>query len=256
MTISIEQVRDAADPIQISGLQLSYGSATTVFVAEGQCRDSTDQIDIFLNAGVTINLAVNGINGLDTGTVTDSETYYVFVLADFAEFNTPVCIASLSSTAPVMPAGNVNGNTYAALRLIGTFQTSSGGAVVKFYQTGNANQRTVVYDAIQSVLSAGAATTFAAVSLAGFVPPIAPISVEFLAAYTPTTAGNKFSMRPTGSAVSAANSVIGSGVVASQPQLLQITVPALLATNNASVDYQVNASDALTLYVQGYTQFV
>lgn len=54
------------------------------------------------NVNVTINFAVNGANGLDTGVIGASTNYYIYLIDNGAA---PAGLASLSSTAPTLPTG-------------------------------------------------------------------------------------------------------------------------------------------------------
>ena len=63
----------------VNGMSLHYGSGTTVLVANGQCRDSTNKNDIFINTGAstpvagepveqfytTVNLSATGVGKLN-----------------------------------------------------------------------------------------------------------------------------------------------------------------------------------------------
>ena len=55
-----------------------------------------------LGVNLQLNFAINGANGLDTGTFAASTVYYVWLIDNGT---TPAALASLSSTAPTMPSG-------------------------------------------------------------------------------------------------------------------------------------------------------
>jgi hypothetical protein len=87
---------------QLSGLTLSNGSSGQLInVAAESAADSTNSTLITLPSSCQINLGNNGANGLDTGSVAASTTYYIFVIAS-ATANptsgspTPSCMASTS----------------------------------------------------------------------------------------------------------------------------------------------------------------
>src|SRR5579863_8991112 len=102
--MAIPQVQN--DPIYslphlyISGLNISVASTTVLALAPGQARDSQDNIDMAVGfpnlQGIVypaalnglsqvplfINSAVNGANGLDTGTLAASTNYAVWLIGD------------------------------------------------------------------------------------------------------------------------------------------------------------------------------
>src|SRR5438128_1022956 len=86
--------------LYVEGLEVAYASATTVTVASGQARSSTNELDINLDTGVTIDFTVNGLNGLDTGSVAASKCYSIFLIANPTIPGSAGCIASLSLTSP------------------------------------------------------------------------------------------------------------------------------------------------------------
>ena len=72
-----------AGSLYINGLGISPGTTNVlVNVAAGAARDSTNQDDIVFGSSVIINSAVNGANGLDTGSATlaNNTFYYVFAI--------------------------------------------------------------------------------------------------------------------------------------------------------------------------------
>lgn len=72
----------------------------------------------------TINITVNGANGLDTGTVTTNTLYAVYVITN-ASGSLQAGLVSLSSTSPTLPAG------YTLKRLVG-FMKTNGSAQISF----------------------------------------------------------------------------------------------------------------------------
>src|SRR5260221_5827486 len=106
--------------LYLNGLLLSNDATTPntkLDVASGICRDSNNIVDINLgnylglsgigtaNSSTVINFAVNGINGLDTGTFAASTGYYIFAIADSSNRLVSGAIASLSATGPTLPFG-------------------------------------------------------------------------------------------------------------------------------------------------------
>lgn len=241
--------------LYFTGFQLAWGSNTTLTVASGQCRDSANVYDMSVStASTTINAATNGLNGLDTGSLAASTFYYVYVIGDATGFKPTGFILSTNapSTGPLLPSG------YSIFRRAGQVKTDGSSHFLLFYQTGTKAERTYYYDTPISVLSAGTSATFLAVSLAAAVTAVNVLPVYLRASYTPNAAGNAFSLRPTGSSVSAANApvVISAEVMSQAQKYAPIKIIPQTATGNLSIDYVVNASDSLTLGVVGYDDYV
>lgn len=233
----------------VNGLELSWASTTTLTVAAGQCRDSSNVFDLVLGASTVLNGAVVGsVNGLDTGALANSTLYYVFVIADSTKYRPTGLLLSASETAPTMPAG------YDILRRIGYARTDGSARILKFYQCGNAGMRKYVLDVPLSVLSGGSSATFAAVDLSTAIPAIRNCLVGLQVSYTPAIAANAATIRPSGSASTAAVDI--SGVVAAKAQLMQVEAMSLLISGVPKVDYKVTASDALSLSVISFVDFL
>lgn len=125
---------------QISGLKSSCTATggTTVTIEAGYARDSSDSAWIEVPAGQsrTVNLANNGANGLDTGTVAARTVYALYIVDNGT---TVAGIASLSYSAP-------SGIGSAKFRRIGSIATNSNAKVIAFQQNGTGNDRTVAFN--------------------------------------------------------------------------------------------------------------
>ena len=128
----------------VNGLQAQWGSATTLTVAAGQCRDSTDAVNMTLSALVTINAAVNGVNGLDTGSLAASTAYDVLLLNDTSGQLSACAMLVVSGATPVMPT--VDGVTYDAKRVVDYWITDGSANLLKGYTYGNGSDRTRRWD--------------------------------------------------------------------------------------------------------------
>jgi hypothetical protein len=113
------------------------------------------------SVSLTVDMAVSGANGLDTGAEASSTWYYGWVVAK--EDGTVAGLSSVSSSAPTLPAGY----TYKALATAVRNDGSSN--FIKYRQFGNSAH----FEVRNSVLSAGTATTETSVTISSFVPPIA-----------------------------------------------------------------------------------
>jgi hypothetical protein len=247
------------DPIALQGslyinnLKLAYGSATTLTMGVGQAKDSANQFDMFLNTGVTINAAVNGLNGLDTGSLGNNKTYYIYLIADAAGYNVTGALMSLSATAPQLPAG-ANPSGYSLTRIVGTWLTDGSGNLLKGYYSGNGNLRTFWYDTSVSVLSGGTAQTLTAIDLTTAVPAIDNTPVLINVSYTPATAGDYVSFAPFGSTATVLPNV--SSVVAAKAQTGQLKVISKLSTSAKILYINSAASGATTVLVSSYDLYI
>jgi hypothetical protein len=226
----------------IRGLGISYASATTLTVAAGNCADSTGSYLAKTDSAITLNGAVVGLNGIDTGALSTSKVYNVFAIWSERGYVQMGVILSLAS-APILPQG------YDVYRRIGYAVTDGSSQFVKIYQVGNESTRLYRYDAPISVLSGGSSATYVAVSLAACVPAVST-SVVFAATHTPAIAANTAVLRPTGSA--STSTCVVSSSVAAVANRLQLECPCAISSSVAKVDYAVTASDTLSLSVVSF----
>jgi hypothetical protein len=254
--------------LYISGLQLSAASTTLMAVAPGAARDSTNSIDMVVGLqnyfgidnpavqyqgyqpGLLINSAVNGVNGLDTGTIAASTQYAVYLIGDSRNYNTTAAVISLTSnTAPLLPSG------YDSYRLIGFWQTdSSSHWVYATYKPQNiAGLLTYFNVPAISVLSGGNATTFTAIDLTtnAAVPTttLPNVIVTLLVTFTPLAAGDVVQFRPTGSTATSGLPTI-TGVTAGIAQSQYLQMIAGVGSSKPEIDYLVSVSgDAVSVSV-------
>lgn len=228
--------------IYLFGLNLVRATTTTLTVNPGQARDNTNTMDLYLTSAGTINISANGVNALDTGTIAASTVYAVHLIGDITNNNPTAVLLSLSATAPTLPSG------YGYFRRIGWWTTTSGSILALMYQSLS---RKYFYDAPVAIVTAGVATAQTALSLATCVPAIANMVVDYLAVYTPNTAGNKLTLLPSGSTSTTTVAIVGQVTTIAIEE--QVQVPTVLITGVPKVDYKVtSASDAATVYVYAF----
>jgi len=237
--------------LYLSQMNMAWVSGTTLTVAAGQARDSTNTNDIVLAALVTINAAVNGANGLDTGALANDTFYAVHVVASSIyggnsaadDYLAPCAMLSTSATAPLLPAG------YDMFRRVGYVLTSGAAAILDFTQRGNGANRNMWYGAaIATNITAGASATFAAVTASASVPPLAK-EVFINAILTADAGATRTAALRDGASSSAAGQVFMSSPAST------VTTASLICPCGASgdIDYIVsNASAAIALNVAGY----
>lgn len=254
-----------------SGLSISPASTTLLAVSPGAARDSTNSIDMvvglqnyfgidnpaLLNAnyqpGLLINSAVNGVNGLDTGTIAASTQYAVYLIGDSRNYNNTAAVLSLTSnSAPILPTG------YDSYRLIGFMATDSSSHFV--YSTSkpqNIGGLLTYYNSPAiAVLTGGTSATFAAMDLTtSSAMPTTTLQntiVTLLVVFTPAAIGDSVQFRPTGStATGNLPTIIGVAAGVAQTQYIQVI--AGVGSSKPEIDYKLtSSSDAVTVSVASW----
>lgn len=257
--------------LYISGMNISIASTTVLAVAPGQCRDMNDNIDMAIGfpnlqgnvypatqyqnymPPLFINSAINGINGLDQGTIAASTQYAIWIIGDSRGYNPVGALLSLTSNLyPLLPFG------YDSLRLLGFIETDGSSHFVYATHEPQGMAAAVAYylQPPISVLSGGNATTFTGVDLNSAVPTgaLPNVIVELLVTFIPLAIGDAIQIRPTGSTATAGLVVI-TGIAAgiAQTQYIQV-IAGVNGSTHASIDYEVSVSgDAVSMSVVGWT---
>ncbi len=239
-------------PYFINGFGISNNATTPntkLDIAAGSCLDVTGTYQLNNNAVVTINAAVNGLNGLDTGTFAASKVYAVYMVWDPVTFQPTGAMLSLSYTQPLMPFG------YSAFLLIGYATTDSSVHFLKgYWSAGNSTQRTFYYDAPILALNGGTQTGYTGVDLSAFVPAVNNTPVVLFSNFTANAAAdieNLQGYNSTGDAVTIIAPVAG----ATAHTTSQNVVLAQLNSGAPSIKYKVSAG-SLVLDVCGYVWYV
>ncbi len=237
----------------INGLEISNNATTPnniVDIAVGECRDSTDTYVITSAATMNITKTTSGLNGLDTGSIAASTLYAVYIVGDAVTGLTTGAMISTNMTTPLLPYG------YNVFRKIGYVRTDGSSNFLKGYWSGNGNGRLFMYDApIATAVTAGAATSYTAVTLATFVPALNNTPVWIAFDMTPAAASRIMSLHPygaTGDAVSITSQVTAVHVTGN------VLVQARLNSGAPSIEYKWSAGggDAVALNVAGYQFYI
>lgn len=258
--------------LYISGLSIAPASTTLLSVAPGAARDSNNILDMVVGLqnyfgndnpalqiqnyqpGLLINSAVNGVNGLDTGTIAASTQYAVYLIGDSRLYNNTAAVLSLTSNypGPLMPAG------YDSYRLIGFIETDgSSHFVYATHKPQNIAGLLQYYNSPAiSVLTGGNATTFTAIDLTtnSAVPTttLPNVIVGLLVTFTPAAAGDVVQFRPTGSSATGNLPTI-VGVSAGIAQSQYIVMIAGVGSSKPEIDYLVTSgSDAVNVSVASW----
>lgn len=257
--------------LYISGLTIAPASTTLLSVAPGAARDQNNIMDMVVGLsnyfgninpavqianyqpGLLINSAINGVNGLDTGTIAASTQYAVYLIGDSRNYNTTAAVISLTSQpAPVMPTG------YDSYRLIGFIETDgSSHFVYATHKPQNIAGFLQYYNSPAiAVLTGGNATTFTAIDLttSSAVPTttLPNVIVGLLVVFTPAAAGDVVQFRPTGSSATSNIPTI-TGIAAGIAQTQYLVMIAGVGSSKPEIDYLVTSgSDAVTVSVASW----
>lgn len=242
----------------INGLGISNDATTPntlLDIAPGSCLDSTGTFQLTSNSTIVINGAINGLNGLDTGTLAASKVYAVYMVWDPVTLQPNAAMISLSLTQPLMPFG------YSAFLLIGYVVTDSSIHFLKgYWSAGNTSARTFTYDSYQATaVTAGHATSYAHVNLITLVPNVPNTPVQIYSSFTPNAATTSILTLQAGNATGAQATITGQ--VASVPITTINTILAqpvsITSVISPVINYSgVSASDTTAISVAGYQWFV
>ena len=255
--------------LYISGLNISVASTTVLAIAPGQARDSQDNIDMpvgFPNLqGVTypgvalplfVNSAINGVNGLDTGTFAASLNYGIWLIGDSRGYKRVAGLLSLYSNAfPLLPLG------YDSYRLLGFANSDGSSHFLAAQVVQAANLKSFYLQPEVSVLSGGNATTFTGIDLSAVIADAnvalpASTIVNLDVQFTPAAVGDVVQFRPHGSSATAnLPTIVGVAAGVPQQNFIQVVVGTGFAdAGDASIDYLVtSASDSVNVLVNGYS---
>lgn len=241
----------------INGLELmiaGLGSPTLVRLDPGTARANlaytstgTNVLDITLNSPTILNGAINGINGLDTGTLAANKIYSVHLIGDWTGKNSPAGLLSLSVNTPYLPSG------YNCFRRVGQVVTDGSIHFRKFQQAGRWNERIYVFDEAIHVVTNSHAVVPTALDLSEYMPSSETNNQAWISTTLVTAvAGRSAFVRTygaTGSLTSDAN-VVGVGQVASIPVYGNRWV---LTSIFDQLEYQLtDAADTLEIFLLGY----
>lgn len=245
--------------LYINGLVLSNNATTPhtkLDIAAGQCRDSNNIVDMILgdylnegtgtpNAATTLNMLVNGANGLDTGAIAATSFYYVYVIADSSNKHVVATLASLSATAPTLPFG------YDSIRLIGAIKTDASPFILPFYQSGSNNYPFFQWGApiAVTVTNSGTSATYVAQDLSTGVPAANYGQATVYAVWDPNAAGDILNFTPSGST---AGDYIVNTAISTTIQDFSFVIKPLTVAAVPKIDYKISAGTLTGLKVMGF----
>jgi len=218
--MAVESILTLSDKF-INGLHFTYIDDTTFSITAGQMKSLDNNQYVTYGSAITVDTAIVGANGIDTGVLEASKCYAIHAIYDELGYATPAILLSLSFTAPVLPTG------YNKFRRISFANTD---ASVHFYQarsTGEGRNRMMFFDNSIEVLSSGAALTFTDISLAAVCPPIEGLKVDLYTEFTAGTPGDYYSFLPGSSTETAGIQITSANVYVPMIEGISSSVPAV-----------------------------
>ena len=247
----------------INGLQLSYATGTTLTISAGACANSSNQnfitVGLPLNVAATqtgtepvaagsgaftLDTAVSGAGGLDTGAMANNTFYAVYAIGDSFDNNAGSVVISENLTSPLMPSG------YDMYFRIGYVKSDGSADLLAFRQNGTGLDRWMWYDAVIATdVTAGASATYVPVDASAGLPSSQPTMVNWACVFTPTAAEDALVLVP-GTSTAAGGYAVASGDVAGVAVSTNLVCPTD-SPNTDAIDYKVTGS-AVAISVQAY----
>lgn len=136
-------------------------SSMTISPFTARSDDNSTMIDS--NSTRTLGVSSVGDNGLDTGSVANSTWYYIWALKNPTSDAVQVRL-STSNSSPTLPSG------FTKKRFIGVARTDSSGNFRKFFEVGEDQHKTIVWDAEATVVNNGQSQTRTNIDCTSQVP--------------------------------------------------------------------------------------
>ena len=228
-------------PGHLDGFELSFNTTSTVDIAAGDTRDSTDAADISASTSNTIDITASGANGLDTGAEANSTWYYVYAIKKDSDSSVDGLL-STSASSPTMPGG------YTYFRRVGAVYNNSSGNIEDFTQHGQGRDRWTWWDQPNNfqVLSSGSATTDTTVDCSSAAPSGAR-TLNLTATFAPNATTSWFICKENGQTGDTGKTTPG---VTATVDVASIVCP---CDGSQVIEYVVSsASDNLDLEVVAY----
>ncbi len=195
------------------GLGLSFTSVSQVTVAGGSCMNEDDTFPILPSfSSRVVDIAVSGLNGLDTGTEAADTWYSVWLIAKSSDGDVATLL-SLSSTQ----AGLTFPTDYDKARRVGWVRNDASSNFLEFIQEIDVGRARVVQypevsEAVLHVLTDGTAVVFTTASLAAFVPPTSRLALLLVKYMSEDLGGSMVKIREEGTSIADPVTVQYAGV--------------------------------------------
>lgn len=245
MTAPNSPIVNRGVPYSVGLSTISIDSVSKILVGNGFARDTTDINDIVLPNATTLDLALNGPNGLDFGSIANDGKYYIYVIGDSTKYLQSATIASLNSTAPNLPFG------YDMYARIGFVLFDSGGAMRTFVTGGDGLTKEYSFDEPLIVVNGGTSGSFADFDYSVWVPFFAD-TVTFQISMSTATAQNEVYIRRKGSLYINGTSRFYAPMLTSPSWFETYLVDNEDSPFNGMAQYKIDGSDPVSIYVRGF----
>lgn len=233
--------------LAISGFEPEKYSTNQLIISRGWCASSDGNSFAQLTTEIMLNLTTTGLNGLDTGVITNGYDYFVYIVKNetTGEVGAVVSHAKFYGDV-VVPSGFT---LYRKLRFGFVYNTARDG-IPDYHLSAwpmpiirlTGAETTANYN----VLANGASSLFADVSLAQFIPDNARMAYIECITSSVGSAGSAY-LRSFGG--QATGLIVGSSTPADVQDRMCLT---MRVTSDIKLQYKVIGGARLSIYVLGY----
>lgn len=173
--ISVPVVAPNVVPV-LNGFEITITDTDAISVSAGIATDSGSRNYITSATALTIDTAISGAGGLDTGTIAASTLYAVLVTGDSVNQNDGIVKAMLTlqstEATPTLPSPVVGGIQigYDQFRVVGYVLTDGSANLLSGVWFGKGADREFQFATSLAVLAGGTSTSFATVDIDNAVP--------------------------------------------------------------------------------------
>lgn len=233
--------------LAISGFEPEKYSTNLLIISRGWCASMDGNSFAQLTTEIMVDLTTTGINGLDTGVVTNGYDYFVYIVKNETTGNVGAVVSHAKFYSDVVvPSGYT---MYRKLRF-GFVYNSARDGIPDYHLTAwpmpiirlTGAETTSAY----CVLANGVSGSFADVSLAGFIPDNARMAYIQCITSSVNTAGSAY-LRSFGG--QGTGIIVGSSTPADVQDRLCLT---MRVTSDIKLQYKVVGGARLSVYVLGY----
>lgn len=209
-------------------------SASTAIV-----ENSSGDLKSLIDVSSTVNFGANGADGLDTGSLSNDNWYYVFVIAKAD--GTKACLGSLSSSSPTMPSGYT-------FKLLLSAVYYTGGAFRNIVQRGK-----MVYSMDQLSFLAITETSWTSKDMSAYIPPNATVLLAQPYANAPWTFGIAIAWDSSGAKNKLPINLYSNGVAFQSTTIAFSTIRYLLNPDSPQTVYGIcDSARPGYFYLEGY----
>lgn len=238
---TLDALRDKA----VFDTRFTYINSNSVLVPQGSYRDDTNVYTINMSPPRTLNIAITGVGGLQTGSLQSPNTWYgAYVIGDSTGGTFPDVLFIPEGVA-FSEAG------YDVARLIGWVRNDAMTNFIPFYTTGSGREQLYLWDidSQSEILAAGGATSWTQIDCSDWIAPTSNIGL-FQLGITASTPFAGMTIRTNGATGTYNAFVVRPGVTTT---ITNRSFGTMITDENQIIEYEVfNAADDAYLSVQGF----